>query len=132
MRGALGSNKLMNYFVRWTKDTEHPSEFQLTVHGTSHGHVLLESFSLLLVGLQENEERGLEVTCRHATHILLGIRQCAPLLAELGRDVFDVDAGVGLHDLQGRRHQWIAKGEQQPMCLRGMLTASRISLAKTK
>jgi hypothetical protein len=43
-----------------------------------------------------------------------------------------VDAGVGLHDLQGRRHQWIAKGEQQPMCLRGMLTASRISLAKTK
>ncbi len=95
-------------------------------------NVVLQSESLLLVGLQDNEERVLEVTCRHATHILLGIRQRAPLLAELGSDVFDGDAWVGLHDLQGRRCQWIAKGEQQPMCLRQMPTASHISLAKTK
>jgi hypothetical protein len=88
--------------------------------------------SAFLVGLQENEERALEVTCRHATHILLSIRQRAPLLAELGRNVFDGDAGVGLLDLKGRRCQWIAKGERQPMCLRGILTASRISPAKMK
>ncbi len=93
-------------------------------------NLVLESFSLLLVGLQENEERALEVTCRHATHILLGIRQRAPLLAELGRDVFDGDAGVSLLDLQ--ECQWIAKGERQQMCLRGFLTASRISPAKMK
>ena len=67
-----------------------------------------------------------------AANLLLGVRESTPLLPELGGDVLDAEARIGLHDLQGgavRRRglqdaeQWCGAGG---LCACSQIRASRV------
>ncbi len=63
---------------------------------------MLESLGLLLVGLHQRMRGGGAATNQvSAANLLLGVRESTPLLPELGGDVLDGEARIGLLDLQG-------------------------------